>query len=441
MTTWPAPVAHSPLSATVDVPGSKSITNRALVLAALADGPSTISGALRSRDTDLMRDGLAAMGTGIDIDGTDPTRITVTPRPLHGNTVDCGLAGTVMRFLPPVAALADGAVAFDGDEQARSRPLHTILDALRSLGADITGSALPFTVDGRGGLRGGDIVIDASASSQFVSGLLLSGARFDDGVRVVHRGAPMPSAPHVEMTLEMLRHHGVTVEAGDDEWRIAPGPIAARDWVIEPDLSNAAAFLAAAAATGGTVRVPRWPVHTTQPGAQFVDILAALGASATRADDGLLTVTGAGLRGIDVDLRAIGELTPTIAALCALADGESRLRGIGHLRGHETDRLAALATEINRLGGDVVEFDAPDNAGGLIITPRPLHGGMWQSYADHRMATAGALIGLCVPGVEVVDIGTTAKTLPDFPQMWADMLGAGSESSGPDVSDTGATAG
>ena len=438
MTTWPAPVARSPLSATVDVPGSKSITNRALVLAALADGPSTISGALRSRDTDLMRDGLAAMGTGIDIDSTDPTRITVTPRPLHGTTVDCGLAGTVMRFLPPVAALADGAVAFDGDEQARSRPLHTILDALRSLGADITGSALPFTVVGRGGLRGGDIVIDASASSQFVSGLLLLGARFDDGVRVVHRGAPMPSAPHVEMTLEMLRHHGVTVEAGDDEWRVAPGPIAARDWVIEPDLSNAAAFLAAAAATGGMVRVPRWPAHTTQPGAQFVAILAALGATATRADDGVLTVTGGGLRGIDVDLRAIGELTPTIAALCALADGESRLRGIGHLRGHETDRLAALATEINRLGGDVVEFDAPDNAGGLIITPRPLHGGVWQSYADHRMATAGALIGLCVPGVEVVDIGTTAKTLPDFPQMWADMLGTVADA---DISDTGATAG
>lgn len=425
MTTWPAPVAHSPVSAAVDVPGSKSITNRALVLAALADGPSTIDGALRSRDTDLMRDGLAAMGTGIDVDSADPTRITVTPGPLHGTTVDCGLAGTVMRFLPPVAALADGTVAFDGDEQARSRPLHTILDALRSLGADIDGSALPFTVAGRGGVRGGDIVIDASASSQFVSGLLLSGARFDDGVRVVHRGAPMPSAPHVEMTLEMLRHHDVTVESGDDQWRVAPGPIAARDWVIEPDLSNAAAFLAAAAATGGTVRVPRWPAHTTQPGAQFVDILAALGASATRSEDGVLTVVGGELRGIDVDLRAIGELTPTIAALCALADGESRLRGIGHLRGHETDRLAALAAEINRLGGDVVEFNAPDNAGGLIITPRPLHGGVWQSYADHRMATAGALIGLCVPGVEVVDIGTTAKTLPDFPQMWADMLSAG----------------
>ncbi|MFT4200798.1 3-phosphoshikimate 1-carboxyvinyltransferase [Gordonia sp. (in: high G+C Gram-positive bacteria)] len=421
MTTWAAPTAHAPLSATVEVPGSKSITNRALVLAALSDGPSTIEGTLRSRDTDLMLGGLAAMGAAMDVDADDPTRVVVTPRPLHAARVDCGLAGTVMRFLPPVAALATGTVGFDGDEQARSRPLHTILDALRDLGADITGAGLPFTVAGTGSLRGGEVVIDASASSQFVSGLLLSAARFDGGVRVVHRGGPMPSLPHIEMTVAMLAERGVDVTVGDDEWRVTPGPIAALDTVIEPDLSNAAAFLAAAAAVGGTVRVPRWPAQTTQPGAQFVDILAALGASAVRADDGLLSVTGGGrLRGIDVDLRAIGELTPTIAALCALADGESRLTGIGHLRGHETDRLAALAAEITRLGGDVDELDD-----GLVIRPQPLHGGVWESYADHRMATAGALIGLCVPGVEVVDIGTTAKTLPDFPAMWAQMVGAG----------------
>ncbi|GAB09977.1 3-phosphoshikimate 1-carboxyvinyltransferase [Gordonia araii NBRC 100433] len=418
MTTWPAPTAHAPVSATVELPGSKSLTNRALVLAALADGPSVIDGALRSRDTDLMAGGLGAMGAGIVADPEDPARLAIVPAPLHGGAVDCGLAGTVMRFLPPVAALASGVVSFDGDEQARTRPLHTILDALRDLGADVTGSSLPFTVAGSGSLRGGEVVIDASASSQFVSGLLLSATRFDEGVRVVHRGAPMPSLPHVEMTVAMLREHGVDVEAGEDEWRVTPGPIAPHDWVIEPDLSNAAAFLAAAAAIGGSVSVPRWPGRTTQAGAQIVDILAAFGASATRGPDGLLTVTGPeALRGIDVDLRAVGELTPTVAALCALADGESRLRGIGHLRGHETDRLAALAIEINRLGGDVVETDD-----GLVIRPRPLHGGVWDSYADHRMATAGALIGLRVPGVEVVDIGTTAKTLPDFPRMWLDML-------------------
>ncbi|GED99510.1 3-phosphoshikimate 1-carboxyvinyltransferase [Gordonia crocea] len=422
MTTWSAPTAPAPVSATVALPGSKSITNRALVLAALADGPSTVDGTLRSRDTDLMLHGLAAMGTGIDIADDDPTRVTVTPRPLHAATVDCGLAGTVMRFLPPVAALATGTVAFDGDEQARSRPLGTILDALRDLGAEITGAALPFTVAGRGAVAGGDVVIDASASSQFVSGLLLSGARFDCGVRVIHRGDPVPSMPHVEMTLSMLAVHGVDVATDvPDEWRVAPGPIAAHDWVIEPDLSNASPFLAAAAATTGTVRVPRWPAVTTQPGAQFVDILGDFGAHATLGADGVLTVVGTGeLRGIDADLRAVGELTPTIAALCALATGESRLRGIGHLRGHETDRLAALVTEINRLGGDAVELDD-----GLLIRPRPLHGGVWESYADHRMATAGAVIGLCVPGVEVVDIATTAKTMPDFPGMWSAMLGAG----------------
>ena len=277
MTTWPAPVARSPLSATVDVPGSKSITNRALVLAALADGPSTISGALRSRDTDLMRDGLAAMGTGIDIDSTDPPHHR-HPRPLHGTTVDCGLAGTVMRFLPPVAALADGAVAFDGDEQARSRPLHTILDALRSLGADITGSALPFTVVGRGGparrrhrhrrigvipVRVGAAVVGCAVRRRCARGA----PRRADALGAARRDDSGNAAP----------------PRGDGRGRrrrVArrPGPIAARDWVIEPDLSNAAAFLAAAAATGGMVRVPRWPAHTTQPGAQFVAILAALGA-------------------------------------------------------------------------------------------------------------------------------------------------------------------
>ncbi|QKT08111.1 3-phosphoshikimate 1-carboxyvinyltransferase [Gordonia sp. X0973] len=434
MTAWPAPTAVKPVTATVSVPGSKSITNRALVLAALADQPSTIRGALRSRDTDLMLAALVALGTRADVAADDPTRIAVTPGALQGGRVDCGLAGTVMRFLPPVAALADGVVEFDGDEQARGRPLGTILDALTQLGADISGGGLPFTVAGTGSVRGGEVVIDASASSQFVSGLLLSAARFDDGVRVVHRGAPVPSMPHIDMTVDMLAAHGVTVDVSTpDVWQVAPGVIRAHDWVIEPDLSNAAAFLAAAAATGGTVRVPRWPAQTTQPGARFVDILAELGATAQRDDHGVLTVVGSGgLHGIDVDLRAVGELTPTIAALCALADGESRLTGIGHLRGHETDRLAALATEINRLGGDVAEL--PD---GLHIVPRPLHGGRWESYADHRMATAGALIGLCVPEVEVVDIGTTAKTLPDFPRMWAEMLGAGS---GSDVSSTGAIA-
>ncbi|WP_241665826.1 3-phosphoshikimate 1-carboxyvinyltransferase [Prescottella subtropica] len=419
---WRAPRAEHPVDASVTLPGSKSITNRALVLAALASGPSTITGTLRSRDTDLMIDGLRTLGAAITEVDSDPTTLRVVPAPLHGGDIDCGLAGTVMRFLPPVAALADGTALIDGDEQARTRPLGTILEALRGLGADVHGDALPLTVHGRGGLRGGTVTIDASGSSQFVSGLLLSAARFDDGVTVRHQGGPLPSMPHIDMTVEMLREAGVTVltpgESGEpDTWKVLPGSISPVDWAIEPDLSNATPFLAAAAVTGGTVRVPLWPSRTTQPGDAIRGILTDMGADVALSD-GILTVTGPKtLHGIDIDLHDIGELTPTVAALAALADGPSVLRGIAHLRGHETDRLAALATEIGKLGGAVTETDD-----GLRIEPRPLHGGQWHSYADHRMATAGAILGLVVDGVDVQDVGTTAKTLPGFENLWAAIL-------------------
>jgi 3-phosphoshikimate 1-carboxyvinyltransferase len=414
---WTAPTADAPINATVAVPGSKSITNRALLLAALADGPSVLRQPLRSRDSSLMADALRAMGTTIDESAGGTWQ--VEPAPLHGPAdVDCGLAGTVMRFVPPAAAIADGEVRFDGDPRARERPMDTVLGALRALGADITGDTLPFRLHGAGALPGGAVTIDASASSQFVSGLLLSGARYDKGLTVHHDGKPVPSQPHIEMTVDLLRSVGVDVDDADaNTWRVAPGPIRAFDWIIEPDLSNATPFLAAAAVLGGSVTVPDWPAHTTQPGDAIRAILIEMGATVELADAGL-TVTGTGtLSGVDIDLHEVGELTPTVAALAALADGPSRLRGIAHLRGHETDRLAALAAEINRLGGDASETDD-----GLVIQPRPMHGGRWQAYADHRMATAGAVIGLRVPGVEVDDIGTTAKTLPDFPAMWARML-------------------
>ncbi|WOC13147.1 3-phosphoshikimate 1-carboxyvinyltransferase [Gordonia sp. MP11Mi] len=426
MITWSSPSVSAPVDAVVDLPGSKSITNRALILAALADGPSRVTGTLRSRDTDLMIDALVAMGVAITPAGDDPTTVDVTPAPLHGARVNCGLAGTVMRFLPAVGALAAGDVEFDGDAQARNRPLHTVLDALRDLGASIDGSSLPFTVHGTGALTGGAVTLDASASSQFVSGLLLSAARFTDGVAITHDGPSVPSMPHIEMTITMLRDAGVTVTSGADasgdvgSWTVAPGPIRAVDWAIEPDLSNAAAFLAAAAATGGRVSVPRWPATTTQPGAEIVSILEQMGAAVNRSDDGLLTVSGpAGLRPIDIDLHEVGELTPTVAALAALADGTSTLRGIAHLRGHETDRLTALSAEINRLGGDVTE-----TADGLVVVGAPLHPGVWRTYADHRMATAGSLLGLVVPGVEIENVETTSKTLPDFVTMWETMAGA-----------------
>lgn len=414
---WKAPRAVSPVDASVTLPGSKSITNRALVLAALAAGPSTVTGALRSRDTDLMIAALRSLGAAItERDGG--TTLDVTPGPLRAGAVDCGLAGTVMRFVPPVAALADGDVRFDGDEQARSRPMGTVLDALRALGAHIDGDTLPFTVHGRAGVRGGSVTIDASGSSQFVSGLLLSAARFDDGVTVHHDGKPVPSTPHIDMTVDMLRNAGVHVDTSEaNTWRVLPGPIAAHDVVVEPDLSNATPFLAAAAVTGGTVSVPCWPEKTTQAGDAIRDILERMGA-AVSLSDGTLTVRGpATLTGIDIDLHDVGELTPTVAAVAALASTPSRLRGIAHLRGHETDRLAALAAEIGRLGGIATETED-----GLLIEPATLTGGVWHSYADHRMATAGAILGLVVDGVEVEDIGTTAKTLPGFEGLWAAML-------------------
>jgi 3-phosphoshikimate 1-carboxyvinyltransferase len=416
---WAAPRATRPLRACVELPGSKSQTNRVLILAALADGESRIARPLRARDTELMAGALRALGAKIVDAGGD---WIVTPGVLHGATIDTGLAGTVMRFVPPVAALADGPVTFDGDEYARERPMATLLDGLRQAGAvveDAGRGRLPFTILGSGSLAGGTAHIDASASSQFVSGLLLAAACYDKGIEVVHTGTDdVPSHPHVEMTLSMLCSAGVeAAEVAPGTWRVAPGPIRARDWVIEPDLSNAAPFLAAALVTGGSVTVPGWPMSTTQAGDALRHLLATMGADVVCTDESI-TVSGTGeILGLTADLHDVGELTPVLAAVASLASSPSRLRGIGHLRGHETDRLAALATELTRLGGEVLE-----HSDGLSIMPRPLHGGTWRAYADHRMATAGAVLGLVVDGVAVDDIGCTAKTLPDFPGMWTTAL-------------------
>jgi 3-phosphoshikimate 1-carboxyvinyltransferase len=417
---WPAPSASAPVTGRVEVPGSKSQTSRALLLAGLSGGPASVGGAPDTRDTALMAQALRELGIPVaEADG----RLRVGPHggPRGGGTVDCGLAGTVMRFVPPVAALAGGDVRFDGDPRARLRPMGPVLDALRALGARISGAALPFTVHGAGGLDGGEVVLDASESSQFVSGLLLSGAAFRHGLTVRHDGKPVPSMPHIEMTVRMLRDAGVTVDdSTPDRWRVEPGPVAARDWVVEPDLSNAAPFLAAAAVTGGRVTVAGWPAGSAQPGAAILDVLAAMGAGVRAGPDGM-TVTGPDrLRGLDVDLHEVGELTPTVAALAALAEGPSRLRGVAHLRGHETDRLAALAAELTAVG-----CGAEETEDGLRIEPAPLRapaGRPWGAYADHRMATAGALVGLRVPGVEVDDIGSTGKTIPDFPRRWTELV-------------------
>ena len=421
---WPAPVATEPVQATVAIPGSKSITNRALILAALADAPSTITGGLVSRDTELMMSALRSMGTQILLKND---QMYVTPaEKLHGGQVDCGLAGTVMRFVPPIAALATGTVAFDGDVEARRRPMSTTLDSLRALGATVKTSTecnregLPFFVEGSGEIQGGEITIDASESSQFVSGLLLAGARFTEGVTVIHEGNSLPSQPHVEMTVQMLREAGVNVETSFNRWTVHPGPISGRQWHVEPDLSNATPFMAAGVLTGGTVRIQNWPATTNQPGDQFRQILLDMGAEAELdVHHGDLVVSGTGcVNGITWDMHDIGELTPTVAALAALGDSPSHLYGIAHLRGHETDRLQALADNINALGGNVEQ-----TADGLIIHPAALEGGRWESYADHRMATAGAILGLRVEGIEVSDVDTTAKTLPGFRRRWAQLLG------------------
>ena len=416
---WRAPTATEPVDATVALPGSKSITNRALPLAALANAPSVVRGALRSRDTDLMAAGLRALGVGLDDSGTD---WVVTPAPLVGPAdIDCGLAGTVTRFLLAVAALANGPVRFDGDLRNRERPLRPLIDALRQLGVDIDDAhrgTLPLMLAGSGRLPGGRCTLDSSTSSQFLSALLMVAARADGAVTIEHTGATLPSLPHIEMTVAMLRDRGISVD--DDElnvWRVQPGVITGGEIDVEPDLSNAAPFLAAAMVTGGTVQIPRWPASTTQPGAVLPELLTMMGAVCT-LDADQLTVKGTEtIRGIDVDLRASSELAPTIAALAALADSPSTLRGIEHMRGHETDRLAALAKELNGLGGSVNE-----TADGLAITPKPLHGGVFSTYDDHRLATSAAVLGLVVPGVFVENIGTTAKTMPTFVALWSSLL-------------------
>jgi 3-phosphoshikimate 1-carboxyvinyltransferase len=417
---WTAPTAAGPLATTIRLPGSKSMTARALVLSALADGPSRVFRPLRARDTTLMAAGLGALGVAIDTarDEFWP----VEPGPLRGPArIDVGLAGTIMRFAPPVAALADGTVTFDGDPHARNRPLRPIIDALRALGASIDASpagGLPLVVHGTGLVEGGEAVIDASGSSQFVSGLLLSAPRFSKGLVLRHEGPPVPSAPHLRMTTHMLRAAGAVVdESVPDVWTVEPGPLHGRDWHIEPDLSGAAPFFAAALVTGGEVTLAGWPADSWQPVAALSRLFTELGAEVTQSDAGL-TVRGTGrVRGISADLSEVSELTPVIAALAALGDGPSELRGVEHIRGHETDRIAALARELTKVGAGIVE-----HRDGLEITPGPLRPATFETYADHRMAHAAAVIGLAVEGVELSDVACTSKTLPEFPELWADLV-------------------
>jgi 3-phosphoshikimate 1-carboxyvinyltransferase len=426
---WPAIYRGvTPVDISVVIPGSKSVTNRALILAAQAKSRSTLRRPLVSRDSELMVAGLSSLGIGIEektavVDGQEELQWLVTPAPLLGGVrIDVGNAGTVMRFLPPLAALATGEVIFDGDPRSYERPLAPVIKALEVLGVVIDHEdrySLPLKLHGTGKVGGGNITIDASESSQFLSALLLVAPSFTNGITVKHEGGSLPSMPHIEMTVQMLREFGASVEVDSvaQTWSVQPGDLHGLDLVIEPDLSNAAPFLSIAMVCGGQVTIADWPIKTTQPGDQLRTILANMGAQFSFGDNGLTIIGSGPIHGIDVDLHEVGELTPAIAALAALADSPSHLRGIGHLRKHETDRLAALTREINALGGSVVEEETS-----LHITPAPLHGGVFHTYDDHRLATAGAVLGLVVPEIEVENIATTRKTLPDFPGLWSSLL-------------------
>lgn len=419
---WPAPTAQRPVDAAVAVPASKSLMARALVLAGLADEPTVLHNPLVARDSQLMAAALRALGSSVDAPADGPW--VVTPgvgRTSEPSAVDCGLSGTVMRFVPPMAALGSAEVRFDGDDRARDRPMAGLLDAIRALGVRVTPegtTSLPMTVHGEGRVAGGRVQLDARESSQFVSGLLMAGCRFDEGIEVEAVGVP-PSTPHIEMTLAVLGERGVgarTVAPG--RWLVNAAVPAGGDVSIEPDLSNAAPFLAAALATGGRVRLDGWPASTTQPGPALLRLLAGFGATIEQ-DGTALAVTGPdSLSGLgEVDLADVGELVPTIAALAALAETPTTIAGVAHLRGHETDRLAAVGTALGALGGDVAV--QPD---GLAIRPARLHAATVASEGDHRMATFAAIIGLVVPGVVVDDVSVTGKTMPDFPARWRGML-------------------
>jgi 3-phosphoshikimate 1-carboxyvinyltransferase len=429
MTNWSAPFrggltsVGEPINAKISIPGSKSATNRALILAAIAKTPSRLRKPLSSRDADLMVKGLQSLGCKIDEIKTDQGfDYQITPQKLSGPTqIDVGNAGTVMRFLPPIASLATGLVHFDGDARSHERPLEPVIKALEQLGASIEHGnkyRLPLTINGSGEIKGGEVEVDASASSQFISALMLLGPATKNGLTIRNIGKSLPSMPHIEMTIQMLRQFGATVEVSENSWTVISSDLLGQDLTIEPDLSNAAPFMAAAMICGGSIEILDWPKSTSQPGDQLRDIFAKMGAKIEKNTEGL-KISGSGkINGIDIDLHDVGELTPSIAAVAALASSPSTLRGIAHLRLHETDRLAALANEINNLGGDVTE-----GPGELLIKPAKLVASqIFKSYEDHRMATAGAIIGLAVKDLIVENIETTKKTLPDFPGMWQEML-------------------
>lgn len=394
------------------------MTARALMLAVVSVGPTTLTHPSESRDSIVLARGLRTMGCHVS--SVDDEQWLLRPRPLAGPVhVDVEGSGTAMRFLPPVAGLADGPVSFDGSDVLRTAALGPQLDAMRELGIGVSteSGGLPLTVQGIGRVPGGDVALDASASSQMVSGLLLAGPDFDRGLVLRHDGPPLSTAPHVELTVAMLRAAGAGIDdTTPNVWEVEPGRLFGRAWTIEPDLVATAPFLAAALVTGGQVTVPGWPTRTAQPGTALLGVLTEFGAHCAQSTEGLTVRGGGVLHGVDADVCRLGELVPVLAALAALADGPSYLRGIAP---GARDLVAGLAAAIGPLGGAVTEV-----ADGVRITPARLSGGAFDTRADHRLAHAGAVLGLAVPGVVLSDVSCTAKSLPDFPGLWRRMLGA-----------------
>ena len=420
MHNWHAPTINGAINSTLEIPGSKSATNRAFVLAALGNKNSIITNPLFARDTNLMLDALEKLGCNV-VKKSNSVEISPMKKDHSEISIDVGLAGTVMRFVPPLAALSSGTSHFDGDERARNRPMKTLIESLKKLNVKVIDNhqgKLPFSIISDGQITGGEIEIDASESSQFISALMLVGAKFNNGLTIKHVGQNLPSLPHIEMTIEMLKEVGVkTNQINTTTWRIDNQNINSKNWVVEPDLSNAGPFLAAAMVTKGEIKINDWPLQTTQAGNSWIEILSLMGANIQLNSKQLILKNDSEIKGINYNLNDVGELTPVLVAISLFANSKSEFTGISHLRGHETDRLAALVENITAIGGDAKETED-----GLIINPKQLHGGVWKAFDDHRMATAGAVIGLKVKDIYVDYIATTSKTLPNFEEMWNKMV-------------------
>jgi 3-phosphoshikimate 1-carboxyvinyltransferase len=398
--------SRGPLDAVVRPPGSKSITNRALLCAALAPGTSTLSGALFADDTRAMLGAIAALGASVDADPA-AARVTVTGADLRAGgpdaAVDARQSGTTARFVLPVAAARPGRTVVDGAAQLRDRPFGPVLDALRDLGAEVAADGfLPATV--RGPMRGGPVQVSGHISSQFLSGLLLAGPLMTDGLSV-ELTSPLVSAPYVEMTKAVMASFGVAV----DGLRVAPGSYRATDYAVEPDASAASYLLGAAAVAGGTVTVRGLGSASLQGDVRFAQVLAGMGARVSHTTDSLTVTVEDTLSGVDVDMADISDTAQTLAAVAVFADSPTRVRGIGFIRRKETDRLAAIVTELRRAGIDATEDDD-----GFTVHPGQPRATRFATYDDHRMAMSLALLGLRVPGIEIADPGCVTKTYPGF---------------------------